>query len=347
MHPILHVAVKAARRAGKIILRYSERLDRVEVRQKGRNDFVSAVDRMAEDEIVDEIQRRYPSHRILAEERESDAQVAAGAPADGGGAEHDNGAETGGVKNDMRKKPSGAGKHGAKNPITETTAETAAETTAETAADRRAITDRRAAATDRRDPRNPADDEIEWIIDPLDGTANYLHGHPHYAVSIAVRHHGRLQHAVIFDPLRDELYTASRGGGAHLNDRRIRVTGQRNLARALLATGFPFRAHADLDAWLCRFRELMPRVADMRRCGSAALDLAYVAAGRLDGFWEPGLAAWDIAAGALLVREAGGFVADFQGGQNFLESGEVVAANQHVFNELLMCIMSPPRAPAP
>ncbi|MGR3913403.1 MAG: inositol monophosphatase [Gammaproteobacteria bacterium] len=226
-----------------------------------------------------------------------------------------------------------------KNPL-----ETAATERASDAA-AHAATDSRAAAIDRRAPREP-DAQIEWIIDPLDGTANYLHGHPHYAVSIAIRRNGLLQHAVIFDPLRDELYTASRGRGAQLNDRRIRVTGQRNLARAMLATGFPFRARADLDAWLRRFRALMPRVADMRRCGSAALDLAYVAAGRLDGFWEPGLAAWDIAAGALLVREAGGFVADFQGGQDFLESGEVLAANQHLFNQLLMHIMSPPPSPA-
>ena len=297
MHPILHVAVRAARRAGKIIVRHGERLERVHVREKGRNDFVSEVDRMAEDEIVEAVRRAYPRHRILAEERASDGEIE--------NADEKDRAE----KNVREKTPP-------EKNVREKTSDK---------------------KPDKKSPQKISDD-MEWIIDPLDGTANYLHGHPHYAVSIAVREAGRLQHAVILDPLRDELFTASRGGGAHLNERRIRVTGQRKLARAMLATGFPFREHADVDAFMRRFRELLPRVSDMRRAGSAALDLAYVACGRLDGYWEPGLAAWDIAAGALLVREAGGLVADFSGGQDFLESGEVVAANRYLFNELLHCI---------
>ena len=269
MNPVLNVAVKAARRAGKTILRYMDRLDRVSVEKKGRNDFVSEVDRMAEADIVETIHARYPNHGIIAEER---------------------GGELSGD-------------------------------------------------SDHR--------EFEWIIDPLDGTINYLHGHPQFAVSIAARQNGRLQHAVVFDPLRDEMYTASRGQGAQLNNRRIRVTRQNKLARSLLATGFPYKHRADFEPWMRSFETLLPRVTDLRRCGSAALDLAYVACGRLDGYWEPGLEAWDVAAGSLLVREAGGLVADFQGTQNFLETGHIIAANRMLFNELMLIVRTAADAPHP
>ncbi len=269
MDPILNVAVKAARRAGRIILRYLDRLDRVSVEQKGRNDFVSEVDRMAEEDIIETIHFLYPNHAIVAEESGGELSGDSGDSGNSGDSNHK---------------------------------------------------------------------EFEWIIDPLDGTANYLHGHPQFAVSIAVRQNGRLAHGVVFDPLRDEMYTASRGQGAQLNNRRIRVTYQDKLERSLLATGFPYKHRADFEPWMRDFQTLLPKVADVRRCGSAALDLAYVACGRLDGYWEPGLEPWDIAAGSLLVREAGGLVADFQGKQDFLKTGQVIAANRMIFNELMRII---------
>jgi myo-inositol-1(or 4)-monophosphatase len=168
--------------------------------------------------------------------------------------------------------------------------------------------------------------EYEWVIDPLDGTTNFLHGFPQFAVSIALKHRGRLDQAVVYDPLRQELFTASRGAGATLNDRRIRVTRANGLPGALLGTGFPFRHQQHLDAYLEMFRALFPETAGIRRAGAAALDLAYVAAGRLDGFWEIGLNEWDTAAGALLVLEAGGMVSDFDGGSDYLETGNVICA---------------------
>ncbi|CAK0770485.1 inositol-phosphate phosphatase [Gammaproteobacteria bacterium] len=180
--------------------------------------------------------------------------------------------------------------------------------------------------------------ESVWVIDPLDGTTNFLHGFPQFSVSIALRHAGRLEQAVVYDPLHQELFTASRGEGAHLNDRRIRVSSCRGLEGALLGTGFPFRLQHYLDDYLNCFRALFARVADIRRPGSAALDLAYVAAGRLDGFWEMGLAEWDMAAGALLIMESGGLVGDFTGGENFWVSGNIVGGNPKVFKAILQTI---------
>jgi len=263
MNPIINVGIKAARRAGKLILRYLDRLDRLSVDKKGRNDFVSEVDRMAEDDIIETIHYLYPNHLILAEES----------------------------GNAQSPPPDGKNK-----------------------------------------------DEVEWIIDPLDGTTNYLHGHPHFCISLAARIKGRIEHGVIFDPLRDEIYTASRGQGAQLNNRRIRVSGQGRFDQTILSTGFPTRDMTHYDAWMNGFRAILPRVSTIRYSGSAALDLAYVACGRVDGYWEPGLAVWDIAAGSLLVREAGGLAADFQGQQNFLRSGNIVAANQRIFNDLLALV---------
>lgn len=252
MHPMLNTAIKAARRAGKIILRNLAQVDRLAVETKGRNDFVSDVDRFAEAEIIGIIRSAYPDHGILAEE-------------------------------------SG---------------------------------------------RQPGDDYL-WIIDPLDGTTNYLHGYPQFAVSIGLYHRGQATQAVIFDPLRDELFTASRGAGAKLNDRRVRVSDVTRMESALLGTGFPYKSMEHLEAWIESFRALLPICSGVRRAGSAALDLAHVACGRLDGFWEIGLNPWDIAAGCLLIEEAGGRVSDFAGGQGFLESGNVVTGNPKIYTEML------------
>ena len=177
--------------------------------------------------------------------------------------------------------------------------------------------------------------EFEWIIDPLDGTTNYLHGFPQFSVSIALRHRGRLEQAVVYDPLREEMFTASRGRGAQLNDRRLRVSARPGLEGALIGTGFPFRDHRHVDAYLGMFRAMLEDTAGLRRPGSAALDIAYVAAGRLDGFWELGLAPWDLAAGALLVTEAGGTVSDLAGGERYLDTGNLVAGNLKVHRAML------------
>ncbi|MDH3689014.1 MAG: inositol monophosphatase [Gammaproteobacteria bacterium] len=251
MHPIITIATRAARRAGNVIVRHLDRLDRLEVESKGKNDFVSQVDRLAETEIIQVLRHAYPDHAILAEE---------------------SGAQEG--------------------------------------------------------------NDYEWIIDPLDGTTNYLHGFPQFAVSIALRYRGELQHGLVFDPLRDELFTASRGNGAYLNDRRIRVSKVTQLEDALLGTGFPFRALSKLDLWLLTFRALFPRCSGIRRAGAAALDLAYVATGRFDGFWEMDLSPWDLAAGCLLIQEAGGLLSDFDGEANYLKNGNIVAANSYIYNEM-------------
>ena len=175
--------------------------------------------------------------------------------------------------------------------------------------------------------------EYTWVIDPLDGTTNFLHGFPMFAVSVAVKRGGVLEHGVVYDPLHDEMFTASRGEGAQLNGKRLRVSTTRQLAPSLLGTGFPFRDLGIIEPWMRSFQSLLPKTSGIRRAGAAALDLAYVAAGRLDGFWEFGLKPWDMAAGALLIREAGGLVADVSGGQDFLENGNLVAANPLIFEE--------------
>jgi len=255
MHPLLNIAVRAARSAGNLVVRSLERIDHLQVTVKARNDFVSDVDRRAEQEIVGIVRKAYPRHTILAEE---------------------GGSHTG--------------------------------------------------------------NETVWVIDPLDGTTNFLHGFPQFAVSIGVKHKGRLQHAVIYDPLRQELFTASRGSGAYLNDRRIRVSRQKGVEGALLGTGFPFKQHRYLDCYLETFKALFQDTAGIRRPGAASLDLAYVAAGRLDGFWEIGLSEWDMAAGALLVQEGGGIITDFAGGNKFLATGNVVGGNPSVHKAILQLI---------
>jgi len=249
---MLNIAIRAARSAGNIIIRSLQHVEHLEVTTKGRNDFVSDVDRLAEQEIINVIHKSYPDHAILAEE---------------------------------------SGEQGNSDTV--------------------------------------------WVIDPLDGTANFLHGFPHYCVSIGIIVRGKIEHGVIYDPLRDELFTATRGGGAQLNDRRLRVTKQKTLAGSLIATGFPFKYHEHFPAYSATFNAVFPEVADLRRGGSAALDLAYVAAGRVDGYWELGLQKWDLAAGVLLIEEAGGVVSDFIGGDNYRESGNVVAGNINVHQHIL------------
>ena len=174
-----------------------------------------------------------------------------------------------------------------------------------------------------------------WIIDPLDGTTNYLHGFPVFAVSIGVQVKGRMEHAVVYDPLRQELFTASRGQGAHLDGRRIRVSGQIQLERALIGTGFPFRkANAENGPYLDMLGKVIHSTSGVRRAGAAALDLAYVAAGRLDAFWETGLRPWDLAAGSLLIREAGGMISGLDGSEDFLNSGHVLTGTPRIYREI-------------
>jgi myo-inositol-1(or 4)-monophosphatase len=255
MHPMLNIAVKAARRAGNIIIRATRNLDLVAFKEKAANDFVSEVDREAEQAIIRTLRDAYPDHSILAEE-------------------------------------SGAS----------------------------------------------GKSDYQWIVDPLDGTTNFIHGFPQFAVAIALRHRGVITQAVIYDPSRNDLFTSTRGRGAFLNDQRIRVSKRTQLRSSLIGTGFPFRQFEHIDVYLAILRGMMGGAAGVRRAGSAALDLAYVAAGRLDGFWELGLSPWDIAAGALLVSEAGGLIGDLTGENQYLDTGNVVAGNPKVFVELLRAI---------
>ncbi len=174
-------------------------------------------------------------------------------------------------------------------------------------------------------------DEYLWIIDPLDGTTNYIHGFPQFAVSIALQHRGKLDQAVVYDPFKNELFSASRGSGAQLDGKRIHVSKQTRLENALLGTGFPFKEMDNLDRYMETFRALITQTAGIRRAGAAALDLAYVACGRLDGFWEFGLQPWDMAAGALLIEEAGGIVADMHGNNDYLQTGNIMGGTPKVF----------------
>jgi len=180
--------------------------------------------------------------------------------------------------------------------------------------------------------------EYTWIIDPLDGTTNFIHGFPQYAVSIGLRHSGQITQAVVYDPTRNELFTASRGRGAFLNDRRIRVSRRSKLRESLIGTGFPFRQLEHLDEYVRMFKRITEETAGIRRPGAAALDLAYVAAGRLDGFWEFGLSPWDMAAGTLIILEAGGMVSDFDGEENYLFTGNVVCGAPKIHEQLLALV---------
>lgn len=251
MHPMLNIAVRAARRAGTIILRSQPRLDMVKIDLKGRRDYVSNTDRDAEAAIIETLLKAYPDHEILAEES------------------------------------------GAKGKS-----------------------------------------DFVWIIDPIDGTTNYLHTYPQFAVSIALSVKGQVEQGVIYDPIRDELFTASRGGGAQLNDKRIRVSRCQTLEQALLGTGFPIRDERMIDPYLKSLGAFLHRTDGVRRAGAASLDLAYVAAGRLDGYWEFGLKPWDIAAGALMVQEAGGMVGAIDPLQDVMVTGDILAATPRIHDEM-------------
>ena len=185
------------------------------------------------------------------------------------------------------------------------------------------------------------DDQHRWIVDPLDGTTNFLHGLPIFSISIALERQGQVVAGVIYNPAMDELYTAERGGGAFMNDRRLRVAGRNKLSDAVIGTGVPHLGRGHHGEFLVEMRNIMAEVSGVRRLGSAALDLAYVAAGRMDGFWEANLSPWDLAAGILMIREAGGFVSDKSGGQDMFGSGQVVAGNEHIHKALLKALKRP------
>ena len=253
MHPMLNIAVKAARRAGAIINRASQDIGTLTVKSKNYNDFVSEVDVAAERVIIDTLKDAYPDHGFLGEESGSS--------------------------------------------------------------------------------ENQSD--FIWIIDPLDGTTNFLHNFPQYCVSIALQHKGEITQAVIYEPNRNDLYTATKGRGAFLNDKRIRVSKCDKLQQSLIGTGFPFRDFKHLDTYLSMFKSMLQKTSGIRRPGSAALDLAYVANGSLDAFWEIGLSPWDIAAGALLVQEAGGIISNLNGKDGWLESGNVLAASPKIYDAMV------------
>ncbi len=259
MEPMTHIALRAARKAGELIARAMDDVERLDLESKSVNDFVTEIDRKAEQDIIYDLNKAYPSHSFLGEK----------------------GGLSGNTKSDYK-----------------------------------------------------------WIIDPLDGTTNFIRGIPHFAVSIACEFKGRLEHAVVLDPIRREEFTASRGCGAQLNGRRIRVSQLPGLEHALLGTGIPLLAQqADhMDPYMATLDRLARQSAGIRRAGTASLDLAYVAAGRLDAFWETGLSARDIAGGVLLIREAGGLVSDFRGEENFMESGHVVCGNPKCFKAVLQAV---------
>ncbi len=259
MEPMVTIALRAARKAGDLIVRASDELDRVGHQAKGVADYVTEVDIAAEQEILNQLGKAYPDHAFLAEES----------------------GQTGNEKSDHL-----------------------------------------------------------WIIDPLDGTSNFMRGIPHYCVSIACLIEGRLAHAVVFDPVRQEEFTASRGRGAQLNGHRLRVSNRIDLRECLLGTGIPFLGHEQqrLPQYTQTLAELAGQCMGIRRAGAAALDLAYVAAGRFDGFWETGLERWDMAAGALLIKEAGGLISDLSGSERYLDNGQVVCGNPKVFKQLLSTV---------
>jgi myo-inositol-1(or 4)-monophosphatase len=265
LHPMLNIAIKAARSAGAIINRASLDLDRLQVNIKSSpNDFVTEVDRAAEAAIIDTLLAAYPGHGILAEE-------------------------------------SGRA-------------------------------------------RGAKDSDYLWIIDPLDGTTNFIHGFPVYAVSIALAFKGQVQQAVVYDPTRNDLYFASKGRGAYLNDKRLRVSKRIRMNECLIGTGFPFRKGDNFQRYLKMFEAVMQHSAGLRRPGAAALDLCFVAAGYTDGFFETGLSPWDVAAGALLVTEAGGLVGNFTGEADYLYQREVVAGNPKIYGPLVQMLAPYTRA---
>lgn len=254
MHPLVNIAVSAARSAGNFIMKYYERSDQLQIELKAKNDFVTQVDRGAEQEIIRLIRKAYPQHAILAEESGSTGSA-------------------------------------------------------------------------------DANSEVTWIIDPLDGTTNFLHGIPHFAVSIGIQVRGRLEHGVIYAPCTQDLYIASNGSGATLNNRRMRVSQCKDLDRALIGTGVPLREEF-LDRYTPMLRNVAASTAGIRRAGAASLDLAYVAAGRLDGYWEFNLKPWDIAAGIVMVQEAGGIVRPLEDSTDVLADGHILATTLKLGDDL-------------
>ncbi len=255
LHPMLNVAIKAARAAGAIINRAALDVESVRVSVKQTNDFVTEIDQAAEAAIIETLLTAYPGHGILAEESGSE--------------------------------------HGAK------------------------------------------DSEFVWIIDPLDGTTNFIHGFPVYCVSIALSVKGKIEQAVVYDPTRNDLFCATKGRGAYMNDRRIRVAKRTRLQECLISTGFPYRPGDKLKTYLHMLGDIMSQCAGVRRPGAAALDLAYVAAGFSDGFFESGLKPWDVAAGSLLVSEAGGLIGNFSGEADFMDHGECMAGNPKIYGQMV------------
>lgn len=256
MHPMLNIAIRAARAAGDLIARSFESEVDIKPERKGDNDYVTKIDKEAEQLIIDKIKQSYPEHSFVGEEL--------------------------------------------------------------------GITD--------------GSDDFKWIIDPLDGTNNFVMGIPHFAVSIALMYKGRLDQAVVLDPIRHELFTASKGKGTQMNSYRLRVNTQKDLEGTFLATGFPYKNKEGANEAIQRFNQVYQRCGDVRSTGSSALDLAYVAAGRLDGYWEKGIKPWDVAAGELLVKEAGGLVTDYQGGHEHFRSGEIVAGSPKVVQNIVKLI---------
>jgi myo-inositol-1(or 4)-monophosphatase len=259
MEPMVNIALRAARKAGEMIARATERSDLIRIDEKGRNDFVTDIDHAAEKEVIYHLRKAFPEHTIIGE-------------------------ESGLLEGE--------------------------------------------------------DNDYQWIIDPLDGTTNFIHGIPHFAVSIGCRYKGKLEHAVVFDPMRLEEFTASRGRGAFLNGNRIRVSGRKSLAGAVVATGIPFNSPSidHMEPYLSCLTDLAKESSGIRRLGVASLDLAYLAAGRFDAFWEMNLKPWDIAAGVLLVKEAGGLVSDFKGGDGYMERGNIVCASPKLFKPTLKVV---------
>ncbi len=246
----LNIMIKAARKAGRSLVKDFREVENLQVSVKGAGDFVTRADREAERIIKEDLRGARPTYGWVGEETGTDAG---------------------------------------------------------------------------QDPTR------RWLVDPLDGTTNFLHGLPHWAVSIALEHKGEVVAAVVFDPAKDELFTAERGDGAFLNDKRLRVSGRRQMIESIFATGVPFGGRRDLPATLSDLARLMPQTAGVRRWGAAALDMAYVAAGRFDGYWERGINSWDIAAGILLVKEAGGFVEAMNPSESPVDAGAIIAANPLLF----------------
>jgi myo-inositol-1(or 4)-monophosphatase len=251
MQALLNTALKAARRGGDLAVRQLNRVHELKVESKGVNDFVTHVDRAAEEKIIETIRDYYPDHAFLAEE-------------------------------------SGA----------------------------------------------TGDSDHVWIIDPLDGTTNFIHGVPVFGVSIALRIKGRIEIGVVYDPNRQEMFTAIRGRGAQVDGHKIRVSGRRGLEGALIGTGFPYRSKDKVESYAKMLVSVLSETAGVRRPGAASIDLAWLAAGRYDGFWEFGLNTWDIAAGSLLLREAGGLISELDGDGDYLESGNIVAGSPKVHDAL-------------